>query len=88
MRGIVKLIEPGIQKLILYLHFTKSLNRDNIYNLCLWIKEEYSCLILTPLHVSKLRYGAHVQEYTLLLHCAESFRRDNTYFITCFKAEI
>ena len=72
-------IELGTQKLILYLHFTKSLKRDNIYKLCLWILEEHSCLIKTLLHVQKLKYDAHAQEYTLLLHCAESFRRDNTY---------
>ena len=35
--------------------------------------EEHSCLILTPLHVLKLKYDAHATEYTLLLHCTESF---------------
>ena len=49
-------------KLIIYLHFTKTLKRDNIYHLCLWIIEEHSCLILTSLHVSKLRYDAHAQK--------------------------
>ena len=31
-----------------------------------------------PLHVSKLRYGASAQEYTLLLQSAESLRRNIT----------
>ena len=30
-------IEPVLLKLILYLHFTKSLKRDSMYKLCLWI---------------------------------------------------
>ena len=34
-----------------------------------------------PLHVPKLRYDTHVQEYTLLLYCAESCRRDNAYIL-------
>ena len=28
--------------------FHKTLKRDNIHKLCLWILEEYICLILTP----------------------------------------
>ena len=32
-------------ELILHLHFTKSLKRDNIDNLCLKILEENICLI-------------------------------------------
>ena len=28
-------IEPKIQKIILHLHFTKSIKRENVYKLCL-----------------------------------------------------
>ena len=35
-----------LQKLILHLHFTKSLLCDKIYNLCLWIIEEHIMLII------------------------------------------
>ena len=42
--------------------------------------EEHSCLLLTPLHVTKLRYDAQAQEYTLL-HSAELFRRDKNYIL-------
>ena len=31
--------------------------------------------------VKRLRYDAHAQEDTLLLHCAESFRCDNTIIV-------
>ena len=34
-----------------------------------------------PLHVSKLRYGASAQEYTLLLQNAESLKRNNTNLV-------
>ena len=35
-------------------------------------------LYINALAYVKLRYDSHAQEYTLLLHCAESFRCDNT----------
>ena len=38
-------------------------------------KMSQACLILTPLQKSKLRYDDHAKENTLLLDCAESFRR-------------
>ena len=53
--------------LILLLHFTKSLKRDNIYNLCLWILEELTCLVglITPLHLLELRYRACAWKHVL-----------------------
>ena len=66
-------------KLILHLHFTKSLECNNISKLCLWITEEHTCLILTPKHVSRPRYDAHTQEYKLLLHSHSGI----TIFIHC-----
>ena len=65
------------QKLNLYIHFTKSSQHDNIYKLCLWMLEEHSCLILTPKHVSTLRYRAHAQKCKPLLHCTKSLKRND-----------
>ena len=39
----------------------KSLKRDNIDNLCLWLKEEQACRILTSERVSKLRYRGYAK---------------------------
>ena len=39
-----EVIEPMLGELILHLHFTKALKRDNIAKLCLWIIEEYNCV--------------------------------------------
>ena len=67
--------------MILQLHFTKVLKRDNIYKLCLCIIEEHSCLILTALACAKLRYDTHVPEYTLFLQSAELLRHNNIYIV-------
>ena len=74
-------IESMLRKSILDLHFTKSLNHENIYILCLLITEEHSCFVFNALT------GVQAKKYTLLLHCAESLRH-NINFITCCKAEI
>ena len=70
-----------LQKIILHLHFIKSLKRDIIYELCLWIIEEYACFILTHWDVSKLKYGTHEQECILFLYCAESLTHKNIYTV-------
>ena len=36
------------KKLILHLHLTKSLKRDNVYKLCLRLLQDIICLVLTP----------------------------------------
>ena len=61
-----------LQKLSLHLHFTKSLKRDNVYQLCLWLLEEHICLAF-----SKTKIWASAWKYKLLLHWAESLKRDN-----------
>ena len=48
-----------------------------IFILCLYMLEEKKSLILTSLHVPKLRYGAHARKFTPLKHCTESVKRDD-----------
>ena len=72
-------IESGIQKLILYLHFTKPLKRDNIYKNVFMdhrLLEEHICLVLTPKPVLRLGYKACDSKYEPLLPCAESPKHD------------
>ena len=72
-----------IEKLIIYLHFTKSLKHDSIYKLCLWLLGEHIYLVLVLAHVKAPIYSTHVQDYrpTLLLHCAEPLRSNNIYLL-------
>ena len=51
-------------RLKIYIHFTKSIKRDNIYKLCLYMYmlEEYNYLILISLHIPKLRYRANAKK--------------------------
>ena len=76
-------IESMLRKLILdkHVHSSKSLKRNNIHKLCLWITEELSCLILhvhptaAVLLTKSGQRGA--RKYRLLLHSAESFMLSN-----------
>ena len=61
-------------RLKLHIHYTKSLKRDNIYKLCLWMPEEHNRLVLTSWHFPKLRYRAKCIPF---LHFTESLERDN-----------
>ena len=75
--------------MILYLHFTKSLKRDGIYKLCLWIIEQHSCLILNALAGVKAGYDAHVQfSYIVWNHSGVMIITFYINFITPSKTEI
>ena len=52
-------------RLKFHTQFTKSLKRDNIYLLCLWMPEEHNRLILTSYHLPKLKYTAHAKNVNL-----------------------
>ena len=59
--------------------FTGSPRRNNIYTLCLWIPEDYKCIILTTQHVPKLKIYSPCSKMYIkqLLHCTESVKRDS-----------
>ena len=44
--------------------------------------EEYNCLLLTSLRVSKFRYSSHVRKNKPLLNCTELLKNDDikTFF--------
>ena len=73
--------DAKIQSLILHLLFTKSLQRGNIYKLCLLTIEEHSYNINTlTIQYSKAEMY-HAGIYKLLLHCADSLISNNIYSI-------
>ena len=72
-----------LQKCVLQIHFTKSITRDNIYKLLFM---DYKRTVLlnffkNALAYVTLRYSAHAQKYTLLLHCTESPKHINIYIL-------
>ena len=91
-----------LQKLILLKDITKSIKRDKINKLCLWIREKHSCFISTHYPLSKLRYSPCSGIYTstlctiaqalkclnILSMNAIRTQLHNINFITFSKAEI
>ena len=57
-----------LRKLILHLHFAKSMMRSSIDKLCLWTVEEDSWLILMPSAVSHI---AHTRSSVTILKMAD-----------------
>ena len=70
--GDIECMPPQLK---LQIHFTSF--RDNIYQLCLWMPDERSCLISTSKHVLKLRYRAHAEKCKPLVNFTESLERDD-----------
>ena len=57
--------------LFVYIHFTISLKRDNIYKLLLLIIEEHCCLILRP-QLCESRYKALTVRKTQFSYIAQN----------------
>ena len=58
---------------------TKSLERDNIDILYLWMLEENNKLSIKFKYVLKLKYRVHAQKNYVNLHLKKSLKRDKIY---------